>query len=61
MQPPGKMVMKQNRLDLLFKAVGDADRVLILPHNDTDPDAIASAVALRHLLAEKLGVEGYIA
>jgi nanoRNase/pAp phosphatase (c-di-AMP/oligoRNAs hydrolase) len=54
------MVMNQNRLDLLFKAVGDADRVLILPHNDPDPDAIASAVALRHLLAERLGVQGHI-
>jgi nanoRNase/pAp phosphatase (c-di-AMP/oligoRNAs hydrolase) len=53
--------MNQNRLDLLTKAVGGADRVLILPHNDPDPDAIASAVALRHLLAKKQGVEGYIA
>jgi nanoRNase/pAp phosphatase (c-di-AMP/oligoRNAs hydrolase) len=52
--------MIQNQLDLLFEAMGGADRVLILPHNDPDPDAIASAVALRHLLAEKLGVEGYI-
>lgn len=53
--------MIQNRLDLLLKVVGGADRVLILPHNDPDPDAIASAVALRHLLAGLLGVEGYIA
>ena len=53
--------MLQERLELLFKAVGDAGRIVILPHNDPDPDAIASAVALRHLLAEKLGVEGHIA
>ena len=28
----------------------DADRVLILLHNDPDPDALASGLALRHLL-----------
>lgn len=47
-------------LDLLFEALGGAGAVLILPHNDPDPDAIASAVALRHLLAETWGVEGQI-
>ena len=36
-------------------------KILILPHNDPDPDAIASAVALRHLLAEQAGVDGRIA
>ena len=55
------MQKSQSRLDLLFEAVGDADAILILPHNDPDPDAIASAVALRHLLAEGLSVESTIA
>ena len=55
------MQESQNRLDLLFEAVGDADTILILPHNDPDPDAIASAVALRHLLMEALNVESTIA
>jgi nanoRNase/pAp phosphatase (c-di-AMP/oligoRNAs hydrolase) len=41
--------------------VGDAQRVLILPHNDPDPDAIASALALSHLLTTKLGTEGPVA
>lgn len=50
----------QERLDRLFEAVGSANSVLILPHNDPDPDAIASALALRHLLAEKVGVKGHI-
>lgn len=50
----------KNPLDQLFEAVGDASSVLILPHNDPDPDAIASALALRHLLAQRLGVEGHI-
>ncbi len=45
----------------LLTAVGGVKSVLILPHNDPDPDAIASAVALRHLLVEKAGVEGDIA
>jgi len=53
--------MSENRLHLLFAAVGDADAILILPHNDPDPDAIASAVALRHLLVEALNVESTIA
>jgi hypothetical protein len=37
------MEMLQERLELQFKAVGDASRNLILPHNAPDPDAIASA------------------
>jgi nanoRNase/pAp phosphatase (c-di-AMP/oligoRNAs hydrolase) len=41
--------------------VGDAGTILILPHNDPDPDAIASAVTLRHLLMEALTVESTIA
>lgn len=51
----------QEQLQSLLEAVGQTDSILILPHNDPDPDAIAGAVALRHLLAEKLGVEGRIA
>lgn len=53
--------MTQERLNLLYQAIGDSDSVLILPHNDPDPDAIASAVALRYLLAQRLGVEINIA
>jgi nanoRNase/pAp phosphatase (c-di-AMP/oligoRNAs hydrolase) len=51
----------ENRLDLLSAAVADAGAILILPHNDPDPDALASCVALRHLLAEALHVESTIA
>jgi nanoRNase/pAp phosphatase (c-di-AMP/oligoRNAs hydrolase) len=51
----------EERLADLLAAVRDASSVLILPHNDPDPDAIASAVALRHLLAEKWKVGSQIA
>ena len=50
----------QDRLVRLLGSVQGTDKILILPHNDPDPDAIASAVALRHLLAEKAGLEGHI-
>jgi nanoRNase/pAp phosphatase (c-di-AMP/oligoRNAs hydrolase) len=53
--------MTQERLELLLKAVGGLSHMLILPHNDPDPDAIASAIALRHLLAERSNVEARIA
>ena len=47
------------RLEALLDAVQCASQVLILPHNDPDPDAIASAVALRTLLAH-MGVKSRI-
>jgi len=48
------------RLERLYQAVGDATSLLILTHNDPDPDAIASAVALQWLLSEKAGVESHV-
>ena len=53
--------MMQEVLEKLYETASGAGRLLILPHNDPDPDAIASAVALRHLLAERLGMECTIA
>jgi nanoRNase/pAp phosphatase (c-di-AMP/oligoRNAs hydrolase) len=53
--------MTQERLEQLLRAVEGASSILILPHNDPDPDAIASAVALCYLLVEKLGIESRIA
>jgi nanoRNase/pAp phosphatase (c-di-AMP/oligoRNAs hydrolase) len=44
----------------LLQALGGARQVLILPHNDPDPDAIASALALQYLLAQLDGVESEI-
>jgi nanoRNase/pAp phosphatase (c-di-AMP/oligoRNAs hydrolase) len=49
------------RLSQLLEAIGGARHLLILPHNDPDPDAIASTVGLAHLVAQVQGVESHIA
>jgi nanoRNase/pAp phosphatase (c-di-AMP/oligoRNAs hydrolase) len=51
--------MKRKHLEQLRAATGEAEKILILPHNDPDPDAIASAVALGFLLGEirQVGVD----
>ncbi|GIV95902.1 MAG: DHH family phosphoesterase [Herpetosiphonaceae bacterium] len=54
-------VFMEGRVEALLAALNGADEVLILPHNDPDPDAIASAMALCHILTEKIGVQGEIA
>jgi nanoRNase/pAp phosphatase (c-di-AMP/oligoRNAs hydrolase) len=48
-------------LESLHRAVEGRGDVLILPHTDPDPDAIAGAVALRHILTTKLGLKATIA
>ncbi len=50
----------QERLEALLAAVAGAKQLLIVPHNDPDPDAIAAALGLRHLLAELGGIDGRI-
>jgi nanoRNase/pAp phosphatase (c-di-AMP/oligoRNAs hydrolase) len=57
MEVPATML---TRLEALRTAVEDAPCILILTHNDPDPDAIASAVALRYLLGEMMDLEGQI-
>ena len=49
------------RLAQLVGAVEDADHVLVLTHDNPDPDAIASAAALARLLEEEAGVETTLA
>lgn len=44
----------------LRAAVDGASGVLVLPHNDPDPDAIASSMALQWLLKEQFGLESHI-
>ena len=53
--------MTADQLDSLLNAISHTKRVLILTHNDPDPDAIGSAVALRHLLVNRKDVEVKIA
>jgi nanoRNase/pAp phosphatase (c-di-AMP/oligoRNAs hydrolase) len=48
-------------LQRLFAAVQGAEHVLIVPHNNPDPDAIACAVALRYLLEQKCQLTATIA
>lgn len=55
------MSAAQERLELLLKVIENSDAVLILPHNDPDPDAIASAVGLQHLLVALLRLKAPIA
>ena len=44
-------------LDALHAALAGANQVLILPHTNPDPDAIASAVALRALLVHRFNLD----
>ncbi len=53
--------MIQEVLERVYETARGARNLLILPHNDPDPDAIASAVALRQLLAQQVGIECTIA
>jgi nanoRNase/pAp phosphatase (c-di-AMP/oligoRNAs hydrolase) len=52
--------MAHELLEKLYATASGAGKLLILPHNDPDPDAISSAVALRYLLAHRLGMEASI-
>ena len=49
-----------DKLDKLHKALDGHKQLLIIPHNDPDPDAIAGAVGLRYLFTEKYGIEAQI-
>ncbi len=58
----GEIVMSKEQLELLLESAGGgAETLLIFPHNDPDPDAIASAVALQYLLDQTLGLQADIA
>ncbi len=53
--------MTSEQLDALLEATSGAERILILTHNDPDPDAISSAVALRYLLVKRQNAQIKIA
>ena len=44
-----------SQLDALLEALEATPNILILPHNNPDPDAIASAVAAQYLIDKQLG------
>jgi len=53
--------MTQELVEELYVTASEAGRLLVLPHNDPDPDAIASAAVLGYLLAQRLGIKSSIA
>ena len=46
--------------DKLYQALDGYSQLLIIPHNDPDPDAIATSVGLRYLVFELFGIESRI-
>ena len=44
------------RLAAMKRALGDAERVIVLTHDNPDPDAIASTAGLGYLLRKALGL-----
>lgn len=50
----------RNEVNFLLEAVRQHQQVLILPHNDPDPDAIASTVAMHHILTQLTPVKADI-
>ncbi len=59
--PDPEVVEETVRLAQLVGAVEGADRVLVLTHDNPDPDAIASSAALARLLEEQAAVETTLA
>jgi nanoRNase/pAp phosphatase (c-di-AMP/oligoRNAs hydrolase) len=53
--------LSKNHINLIHEALADSQELLIITHNDPDPDAIASAVGLRYLLGELFSVKTRIA
>lgn len=50
------MTDSRRRLDQLLEAVNGASKVIALTHDNPDPDAIASAASLAHLLEATAGI-----
>jgi len=46
------------RMEMIFRK---RHRLLILTHDNPDPDSIASAVALKHLVKERFGIQSTVA
>src|SRR5579871_1520801 len=48
------------KLDRLFRLARDKKRALVLTHDNPDPDSLASAVALAHLLERKTDIDARV-
>jgi nanoRNase/pAp phosphatase (c-di-AMP/oligoRNAs hydrolase) len=57
----GTLVTSENRLEQLGAVLPRGHRVLIIPHDFPDPDALAAASALHVLLDKKFGMHSQIA
>jgi nanoRNase/pAp phosphatase (c-di-AMP/oligoRNAs hydrolase) len=53
--------LSKSHIDLIHEALAGSQELLIVTHNDPDPDAIASAVGLQYLLGELFSVGARIA
>lgn len=51
---------KMDKLEQLHEVLDGHTKLLVIPHNDPDPDAIAASLGLRYLAAELYGVEAEI-
>lgn len=51
----------KNRIEMLLQTVDNLDQLLILPHHNPDPDAVASAAALCFLLTSQANINCQIA
>lgn len=51
---------ERGTLERLASVLKEVDKPVILPHNDPDPDALASAAALQHVLAHAFGIQSGI-
>jgi len=55
-----KAAAVRRKLRSLLKLLSDKKRILIVSHDNPDPDTLASALALRHLIHKKLDLEATI-
>jgi nanoRNase/pAp phosphatase (c-di-AMP/oligoRNAs hydrolase) len=55
------MTIPTNRLSSMLAALEGGSRIVILPHDNPDPDALASAAGLKFLIASRLGQDAQIA
>jgi nanoRNase/pAp phosphatase (c-di-AMP/oligoRNAs hydrolase) len=51
----------EGKADRFLKILPDSGNILLTSHDNPDPDALASCMALQRLLAKKKGVKPYIA